>query len=59
MLVACHKLLKESGHQLYLTGLDSRLRTMFDVAGLTDVFPQHDTREAGVACLDGRDAAAG
>jgi hypothetical protein len=44
---------------LYLTGLDSRLRTMFDVAGLTDVFPQHDTREAGVACLDGRDAAAG
>jgi len=59
MLVACHKLLKESGHQLHLAGLDSRLRTMFDVAGLTEVFPQHDTKEAGIAYLDGRDAAAG
>jgi anti-anti-sigma factor len=59
MLVACHKLLKESGHRLHLAGFDSHLQTMFDVAGLTDVFPQHDTKEAGIAHLDGRDAAAG
>jgi anti-anti-sigma regulatory factor len=54
ILVACHKLLKESGHRLHLAGLDSHLRTVLEVLGLTDVFPQHETGEAGVAHLQGR-----
>ena len=49
ILVACHKMLKGSGGELHLAGLDSRLRTVLDVAGLTEVFPQHEARQAGVA----------
>ena len=51
ILVACHKLLKESGHRLHLAGLDSHLRTVLEVSGLTDVFPHHETEEEGVAHL--------
>jgi len=51
LLVGCHKLLKESGHRLHLAGLDSRLRTVLEVSGLTEVFPQHETEEADIAHL--------
>jgi anti-sigma B factor antagonist len=51
ILVGCHRLLKDSGHRLHLAGLDSHLRTVLGVSGLTDVFPQHETEEAGVAHL--------
>jgi len=52
VLVGSHKLLKKSGGDLHLSGLSPQLRTVLDVSGLTDVFPNHETREAGVAHFD-------
>lgn len=43
ILVGCHRLLNESGHRLHLAGLDSHLRTVLEVSGLNEVFPQHET----------------
>jgi anti-anti-sigma regulatory factor len=49
VLVACHKKLKASGSELHLAGVDPKLRMVLEVAGLGEVFPRHETREAGVA----------
>ena len=51
VLVGCHKLLKNAGSHLHLSGLSPHLRTVLEVSGLTDVFPSHETRDAGVAVL--------
>jgi anti-anti-sigma factor len=49
VLVGCHKLLKKSGCDLHLSGLSPHLRMVFDVSGLTEVFPNHESREEGIA----------
>jgi anti-anti-sigma factor len=49
VLVACHKKLKASGSELHVAGGDPKLRMVLEVAGLGEVFPRHETREAGVA----------
>jgi anti-anti-sigma factor len=51
VLVGGHKLLKKSGCHLHLSGLSPHLRTVLEVSGLTEVFPSHETRDAGVAYL--------
>jgi anti-anti-sigma factor len=52
VLVGSHKLLKKSGGDLHLSGLSSQLRMVLEVSGLTEVLPNHETREAGVAHFD-------
>jgi anti-anti-sigma factor len=49
VLVGCHKLLKKSGCDLHLSGLSPHLRTVLEVSGLTEVFPNHESREEGIA----------
>jgi anti-sigma B factor antagonist len=57
VLVGLHKLLKKSGCDLHLSGLSPQLRTVLDVSGLTDVFPNHETRDEGLAYFDTRTTA--
>jgi anti-anti-sigma factor len=52
VLVGCQKLLKKSGCDLHLSGLSPHLRMVFDVSGLIEVFPNHETREEGLAYFD-------
>lgn len=52
VLIGCHKLLKKSGCDLHLSGLNPQLRMVLDVSGLTEVFPSHETREEGLAHFD-------
>jgi anti-anti-sigma factor len=51
VLVGSHKLLKKSGCDLHLSGLSPHLRMVLDVSGLTEVFPNHGSREEGIAHL--------
>jgi hypothetical protein len=50
VLVGCHKLLKKSGNDLHLSGLSPHLRTVLEVSGWTEVFPNHERR--GLAYFD-------
>jgi anti-sigma B factor antagonist len=49
VLVGCHKLLKKSGCDFIFRGSAPHLRMVLDVSGLTEVFPNHETREEGLA----------
>ncbi|HEV8232489.1 MAG TPA: STAS domain-containing protein [Thermoanaerobaculia bacterium] len=52
VLVGCHKLLKKSGCDLHLSGLSPQLRMVLKVSGLTEIFPNHETREEGLEYFD-------